>query len=113
MVETIETKEEFHRRKSKEHYQKYKKQYNERNKAQRDRTMSIINEAKSSGCIICGEDFVQSLDLHHVNSDKDYEVSSMKGMNDQKVLAEIAKCVVLCRNCHAKVHVGYFSLLNK
>lgn len=70
-------------------------------------------KVKSSGCVICREDFVHSLDLHHVNDDKDYEVSAMKGMSDKRVLEEIAKCVVLCRNCHAKVHIGYFSLWPK
>ena len=112
MSSTIETKEEFHRRKSKEHYQKNKLKYNERNQQQKARTYQLILQAKKDGCIICNEDFPPALDFHHINGEEDkvQEISAMRGMNDNKVLAEIAKCVVLCRNCHAKVHNGNFSL---
>ena len=100
---------EYHRQKSKEHYQKYKKQYDERNAAQRARTRLIINESKLGGCVVCGEKELACLDHHHVDG-KDMEVSSMLARNENLVKAEIAKCVVLCANCHRKHHAGVLNL---
>lgn len=100
---------EFHRLKSREHYQKYKDKYSERNKTQRARTKAIIQEAKKTGCFICSEVEPACLDFHHLGG-KDYIVSAMLGMNDVKVTEEISKCVVLCANCHRKVHAGLLDI---
>lgn len=96
---------EYHKQKSKEHYLKYKEGYNARNKEQRERTKLLINEAKSCGCKICGEKETACLDFHHIGG-KDKNIATMRGYNDQRVLEEISKCVVLCANCHRKVHAG-------
>lgn len=100
---------EYHKQKSKEHYQKYKSKYNERNQLQKQRTRQIIAEAKQRGCIVCSEQEPACLDFHHLNG-KDMTVSSMLGMNDQRVKEEIAKCVVLCSNCHRKHHAGVLDI---
>lgn len=102
---------EYHKQKSKEHYMKYKESYNARNKIQKDRTKEIIEEAKAVGCIIpdCGETEMACLDFHHLG-DKDKTISQMRGMSDKRVLEEIAKCIVLCANCHRKVHAGILTL---
>jgi hypothetical protein len=58
-------------------------------------------------CSRCPERHPACLDFHHINpSDKDSDVSRMvcDGLKKSRILAEIAKCVVLCRNCHAKEH---------
>jgi hypothetical protein len=34
----------------------------------------------------------------------------MWGMNDDKVRKEIEKCVLLCSNCHRKVHAGILNI---
>lgn len=48
------------------------------------------------------------LDFHHTNPDiKEVDVSQIiyrKGWGKQKLLEEIAKCRVLCSNCHRKLH---------
>ena len=100
---------EFHREKSKEHYQKYKQKYNERNQLQKQKTRLIIEEAKEGGCIKCNETEKACLDFHHLG-DKDTTVSSMLGMSEQRVRSEISKCVVLCANCHRKLHAGIIGL---
>jgi hypothetical protein len=100
---------EYHKQKSKEHYQKYKQKYNERNQLQKQRTRSIISEAKQAGCSICNENEPACLDFHHLGG-KDMTVSAMLGMNDDRVKEEIAKCVVLCANCHRKHHAGLFDI---
>jgi hypothetical protein len=100
---------EYHKQKSREHYQKYKQKYNERNALQRERTKQVIAEAKIGGCTICDESTPVCLDFHHLG-DKDMEVSKMWGMNDDKVRKEIEKCVLLCSNCHSKVHAGILNI---
>lgn len=95
---------EYHRQKSKQHYQKYKKSYSKRNQEQKARTRQLIIEAKSGGCTKCPEHDPVCLDFHHTGDDKDMTVSSMLGMSDTRVRSEIAKCVVLCANCHRKEH---------
>ncbi len=100
---------EYHKKKSKEHYQKYKQQYNERNQLQKQQTRKIIAEAKQNGCSICNEREPACLDFHHLGG-KDMTVSSMLGMNEQRVKDEISKCVVLCANCHRKHHAGLLDI---
>lgn len=59
-------------------------------------------------CCICGESSPECLDLHHVDpAIKDGNIGDIVSKyNWQKVLAEIAKCVVVCANCHRKIHSG-------
>ena len=100
---------DYHKQKSKEHYEKYKNQYKTRNALQKQRTRSIINEAKKNGCVVCQEKEIVCLDFHHLGG-KDQTVSSMLGWNDQKVENEISKCIILCANCHRKYHAGLLKL---
>lgn len=65
------------------------------------------------GCEICGfkAEFSCQLDLHHVNpEDKTYKGSSKSydaGWSTERIDAEIAKCIVVCKNCHAlETHNG-------
>jgi hypothetical protein len=60
---------------------------------------------KNLGCSRCSERHPACLTFHHLG-DKDADVSRlvMDGRSKQVILAEIAKCIVLCANCHAKEH---------
>lgn len=58
-------------------------------------------------CSHCPENHPACLDFHHVNpGEKELTVSTMAGhgRSIQKILEEIAKCIVLCANCHRKLH---------
>jgi len=102
---------EYHREKSREHYLKYKASYNKRNQEQKARSRILINEAQEGGCVVCGEDDSSCLDFHHKDREqKDMAVSQMLGMNDQRLQDEIAKCIVLCSNCHRKGHADVIDL---
>lgn len=59
-------------------------------------------------CAHCGEDHPATLDFHHANGGKDISVALManSGFSQESILAEAAKCVVLCANCHRKEHFG-------
>jgi len=55
----------------------------------------------------CGEGDPCCLDFHHIDGEsKEMAVSEMVAnrYSLNKVKAEVEKCVVLCRNCHAKLH---------
>lgn len=55
----------------------------------------------------CGENHPACMDFHHVNPDeKIHEVSMMvhNGYPLETIKIEIAKCLVLCSNCHRKEH---------
>lgn len=58
-------------------------------------------------CIFCGEKEPIALDLHHKDpSSKDDNVAKIVKNSRQRVKDEIRKCVVICANCHRKLHAG-------
>lgn len=69
-----------------------------------------FREWKSTQCCkLCGECEPACLDFHHLDpSTKDGGLANMvaRCTGWDKLMVEAAKCVVLCRNCHAKVHAG-------
>lgn len=73
----------------------------------------VVQAAKSElGCTFCSENVAFALDLHHVNPDeKSFSVGGdFTGKAWSRVVAEARKCVVLCANCHRKVHNGMLVL---
>src|SRR5271157_5223448 len=58
-------------------------------------------------CNRCPESFWACLDFHHTDpAEKDSSVAHAirDSWSKKRILAEIAKCEVLCKNCHAKEH---------
>lgn len=58
-------------------------------------------------CVRCGESHPACLDFHHRDpAEKDTTLQQMfiRGYSKERVLAEVAKCDVLCANCHRKHH---------
>ena len=105
-----------------EYYHKNKEEYKRRNRewrrknpdaasrnqkrtAERNRTLFFKWLADKS-CIVCGESDPVVLDLHHRNpTNKLGSIGSLiGGSSANKLFAEIAKCDVLCANCHRRVH---------
>lgn len=79
------------------------------NREKRKILKSILIEMRSGGCINCGEKHPGCLDWHHIDqNDKDKPVSRIYSMGMKKALdfleSECKKCVVLCSNCHRKLH---------
>jgi hypothetical protein len=72
----------------------------------------FVNRYKAiCGCAFCKEKTPICLDFHHVDpSGKDLEVSVLVGMAFSRLKNEIRKCVVLCSNCHRKLHANLISL---
>ena len=84
--------------------------YVARNKRNRESNQDKLAALKIGlVCTQCGESHPACIDFHHPNDDKRKGVAEM-GCNTYKwetILEEINKCVVLCSNCHRKVHWKY------
>lgn len=74
-----------------------------------ERNKSIVKEFKVGGCCLCGELDSSCLLSHHIDpSAKEFGIASLtsNATSETKLRKELAKCVCLCLNCHAKVHYG-------
>jgi len=66
------------------------------------------------GCAFCDEKLDVCLEFHHINKNKTNNVSTLVlHKSRRKVIEEINKCIVVCRNCHAKIHAGLLSTIDK
>jgi hypothetical protein len=95
---------EWYQRNKEEHKAKTKV----RNKERRER-FHALKQQLNLKCEFCGETDVACLDFHHKNpKEKERTVGRMHTCSIEAVMAEIAKCQVLCANCHRKLHAGRF-----
>ena len=85
----------------KDHPVEYKQQY----QAEFEKKKQVLLDARLSGCMYCGEKHPACLDFHHRDrTTKEGHIGEFRKFGLQRVLAEIAKCDVLCANCHRKHH---------
>jgi hypothetical protein len=62
-----------------------------------------------SACVVCGENEPHCLDFHHIDpKDKIGGIADLKTV--QAIAIEVPKCVVLCANCHRKVHANLLDI---
>lgn len=89
----------------------YKAKRQAREQQRIERFDVIVNEAKADGCIKCGEKEPCCLDFHHIDSStKEGSIAERRNASEAWLRAEIEKCVVLCSNCHRKVHNGILEI---
>lgn len=93
----------------KRHYRKNKEKFLNRNTIRRkERKEWFKTEIMTKlSCSTCSENDIACLDFHHIDrTSKEENVTKM--LNDHRskesILREIEKCVVLCSNCHRKLH---------
>lgn len=69
------------------------------------RKKKVLNDARAGGCVRCPEKRLPCLDFHHRDpAEKDGNIGEFRRYARKKLLAEIAKCDVLCANCHRMHH---------
>jgi len=62
---------------------------------------AIVNERKAKPCTDCGVSYPHYvMDLDHVSGEKRFDISQGKYVPLGRLLEEIAKCQVVCSNCH-------------
>lgn len=79
--------------------------YEQRWRASHEEKRRILLDARSGGCLRCPEKHPACLDFHHRDGNtKLGHIGVIRRFGKQKLLDEIAKCDVLCANCHRKHH---------
>ena len=93
-----------HSAKSSASYQKNKGPQIARANASRIKTREFLKAYKTEhGCQECGETKSWRLAFHHTDpSEKEIEPAKLTTM--PQAIREIAKCIVVCHNCHADIH---------
>lgn len=91
---------------------KYVKSRSEARAVRQERNRDwIVNYLKEHPCVDCGEDDIVVLEFDH-QRDKVANVSSLHNYSSlQRIIEEVAKCEVVCSNCHARrtaVKFNYF-----
>ena len=81
----------------------------ERMKAKRQ---EIADWKRARGCTVCGETEPWVLDMHHLDPNEK-EANSAQSATIKTFLKEADKCVLLCSNCHRKVHAGVLRVTKK
>jgi len=99
-----------------EYMRSYQRSWHQRNKARRiariyerkERLWEFYNQLKAtSECDHCGENHPATLEFHHRDPQKkEFNLGKAVsvGYSIERIKKEVAKCTVLCANCHAKEH---------
>jgi hypothetical protein len=90
-----------------EHYRANKQRYiaaaRQRNKALlEERTHYMVDFLREHPCVDCGESDPVVLEFDHLRDKKFGIADGIRNRNWQDVLDEIAKCEVVCANCHRR-----------
>ena len=90
----------------KRYYRKHPERMKARRIAAQQRNATLVDSFKTQ-CVRCGNSDPRVLDFHHltgVNKDKGVATLRVAGYSRARILAEIAKCEILCANCHRVTH---------
>lgn len=92
------------------YYRKHRKKEIARVALRKTKLREWLDEyRKGLSCNRCGENHPACLDFHHKDAkEKDFSLGNVKAMGwgREKLLSEIKKCVVVCANCHRKLHAN-------
>jgi len=95
-------------RKKNGYYQKNRAYYDQKNDERRQMLRDFILEQKVGRvCERCGISDIRVLDFHHLDRDgKEGSIGKAvsKNWSKERIVREIAKCQVLCSNCHRILH---------
>jgi hypothetical protein len=103
---------EFHEKKSEHRLNSWCKAcvYEKQRRRWVDRKIKAV-ALMGERCQNCGYDRnYASLDFHHLDpSEKEYTWNELRERPWADVVAELNKCVLLCRNCHGETHYPQYS----
>jgi hypothetical protein len=85
------------------HYERNKEYYDRRDRAKREHKRNLVNSYLNQPCTDCGVQYPWwVMQFDHLR-DKEFGISVgvVNGYSDERLVAEIAKCEVVCANCHS------------
>jgi hypothetical protein len=91
-----------------EKYRAYdKKRYADRKR----KNKKLLVEYKGGSCEMCGYNkCLDALDFHHVDpKEKLFTISQRRSYNIDVLKKEADKCILVCSNCHAELHVAEYN----
>lgn len=100
--EKLKAERKIYYQKNKEK-EKERRKINYRNVKEKHKWVSDLKRTK--GCLRCEENDPVCLDFDHIDpTTKEYNVASMvvRNLSREAIETEIAKCQILCANCHRK-----------
>lgn len=72
---------------------------------------AILDDIKhENGCSFCGENDACCLDFHHIANKSDNVSKLQRDKNVKKICEELNKCIIVCANCHRKLHDGKINI---
>ena len=88
----------------KKHYHNNLLKYQNKNKKRKEVIRKYVNSFKIK-CSKCDESHIACLDFHHL-TDKEINIAQMQQYmwSNNRIKKELDKCIVLCSNCHRKLH---------
>jgi len=104
---------ECEKERAKKVYTKNPEPYKERAKEGKKKlktflTDFLFNLKKDSGCRICNEKEVACLDFHHII--KGRPVTRVANHSFTSTEKELNKCIIVCCNCHRKIHANLINV---
>ena len=106
----LKTKREWYKKNNKTE----KERINKNNKIRINRIRKWVSDYKfEKGCCKCPENDPVALDFHHEDeTKKEGNIGTIIGLwSEKRIQKEIDKCVVICANCHRKLHYNYNNAL--
>lgn len=106
-IKDPEKRRKYQREYMRKWYRKNKKKHIAYVRNREKKIKNWLKDYKSTlECENCGENHPACLDFHHINSeDKEFAIGRIKDyMSWKRLKNELAKCEVLCANCHRKKH---------
>ncbi|MBP7805003.1 MAG: hypothetical protein KA052_02120 [Candidatus Pacebacteria bacterium] len=105
-----EKRKEYQKKWNRTYYLKHTKKEKERTGLRRQKLREYVQGLKQNkSCIFCPENESVCLEFHHRDKKaKDFSLANahVLGWSIEKINCEVEKCVLLCANCHRKVHIG-------
>lgn len=83
------------------HYYNNREKLLVQSRARRDRHQAIIDNIKTRPCADCKQEYPSFvMDFDHVRGRKKFQIGGSLHLSLSRLLAEVAKCDVVCSNCH-------------
>jgi L-lactate utilization protein LutB len=105
-----EERKAYYREYNKDWYQRHKERLHQKRKQHdADLRVWLIQYKSQIGCMDCGENHPACLQFHHRDREtKSFNIGGIIGqwryITLERLKEEIAKCDILCGNCHALRH---------